>query len=186
MAILECLLVMITSLSVATAATSKEHKAVEQVTGSLPWEQPFHYMEDSDRHLTPQSHELESVNHGTGKGAYQTTYTQPQSKKFDQMLDSLYWSMQKCSESLNDGIAKGTLKTTFIQGSPKHTKVPNAKEVIKQRANRQVDKEVEELKDLHKNIGDESCTVPGMCTSTGRWACCWIPGDEKGTKHRVN
>ena len=80
----------------ATAATSE---AVKQVTGSLSWEQPIHHMEGHDGHLTPQSHELESVNHGIGKDTPQTAYTQMQSNGFSQMFESLQLKPQICEET---------------------------------------------------------------------------------------
>lgn len=45
MAVLEYLLVMGVALSLATA-TSEGHEAVQHITGSLPWDQPVHYMVD--------------------------------------------------------------------------------------------------------------------------------------------
>ena len=56
-------------------------------------------MEGHDGHLTPQSHELESVNHGIGKDTPQTAYTQMQSNGFSQMFESLQLKPQICEET---------------------------------------------------------------------------------------
>lgn len=168
MAILECLLVMITALFLATAATSEDHKAVEQVTGSLAWEQPLYSKGDYDGYLTPQSDELETDNHGIVKDTPRTAFIQGNPKP----------KLKSKAKKL-----KSKAKKMPRKGGHKRKNMPTqGRQGMKRKNKSTKEKLVEEFQSLHQEIRltDNQCTscIAGQ-------ACCWIPGDANNVKHCV-